>query len=247
MLDGLVTALRTLTVLPVPGNDAEDFSLSLYWFPLAGLLIGLVQALTAWIGMLSGMADFSSALLLLSGILLTRAIHVDGLADLADGFFGGKTKAARLRIMKDPSVGSFGVVALILLFLFKWIAISFLVSFGHYAWIISGVVLARFVQVVLASIMPYARQEEGTASGFVAGAGTRHVVVAGVLSCSIVGLLLHMQPLPIGIAVLSALLSAVFTGILAAKKIDGVTGDVLGASSELTETVVWYSALLLLR
>ncbi|MCW8797331.1 MAG: adenosylcobinamide-GDP ribazoletransferase [Prosthecochloris sp.] len=246
MLDGLVTAMRTLTVLSVPGKDADEFSRSLYWFPLVGLLLGLLQAALAWIGMVSQIPEFSAVLVLLSGVLLTRAIHADGLADLADGFFGGKTRESRLRIMKDPAVGSFGVIALILLFLFKWIALTRIVAHGQYEWIVSGIVLARFVQVVLASVMAYAREGEGTACRFVAGAGGWHVVVAALFSLLILVLVMKMQPLPIVVALLATAVSGSLTGMLAAKKIHGVTGDVLGASSEMTEALVWCSALLLL-
>ena len=236
---GLVTALRTLTLLPVPGRDAERFSRALYWFPVVGLLLGAIQAGTGYLIMLSGWKEVAGAAVLLGGVGVTRGIHADGFADVADGFFGGRDVERRLRIMKDPAVGSFGAMALILLFLFKWVVLVKLLSLGLYTWIVSGVMLARFVQVLLASALPYARRRSGTASGFVEGAGVSHIIVA--FSISLVALLIVSNGTLsfAGAAMVTAIFGACLTGFVSLKKINGVTGDVLGASSEVTEVLVW--------
>lgn len=236
---GLVTALRTLTVLPVPGKDAVRFSSSLHWFPVVGFLLGIVEAGFGYLVMLSGWSEIAAAGVLLVGVVVTRGIHADGFADVIDGFFGGTTVEARLRIMKDPAVGSFGAVALILLFLFKWVVLVRLLSLGLYVWIVAGVMLARLVQVIVASSLPYARSEGGTAAGFVEGAGALHIFVAILLS--VIGLVIvsNGMLLPGGIALFTALLSAGLTALVSLKKIRGVTGDILGASSEITEVLVW--------
>ena len=236
---GLVTALRTLTVLPVPGKDAVRFSSSLHWFPVVGFLLGIVEAGFGYLVMLSGWSEIAAAGVLFVGVVATRGIHADGFADVIDGFFGGATVEARLRIMKDPAVGSFGAIALILLFLFKWVVLVKLLSLGLYVWIVAGVMLARLVQVIVASSLPYARSEGGTAAGFVEGAGALHILVAVLLS--VIGLFVvsNGMLLPGGIALFTALLSAGLTALVSLKKIRGVTGDVLGASSEITEALVW--------
>lgn len=236
---GLVTALRTLTVLPVPGKDAVRFSSSLHWFPVVGFLLGIIEAGCGYLVMLSGWSEIAAAGVLLVGVVVTRGIHADGFADVIDGFFGGTTVEARLRIMKDPAVGSFGAIALILLFLFKWVVLVKLLSLGLYVWIVAGVMLARLVQVIVASSLRYARSEGGTAAGFVEGAGALHIFVAILLS--VIGLVIvsNGRLLPGGIALFTALLSAGLTALVSLKKIRGVTGDVLGASSEITEVLVW--------
>ena len=99
--------------------------------------------------------------------------------------------------------------------------------------------LARLVQVLLASSLPYARSESGTASGFVEGAGIPHIMVAFSVSVIILLIVSNGLMLPAGIAMLAALLGACLTGLVSWKKIRGVTGDVLGASSEITEVLVW--------
>lgn len=243
---GLVTALRTLTLLPVPGKDAARFSSALYWFPAVGLLLGALQATLSGVIMLFlGWEEFAAAAVLLAGIVLTRGIHADGFADVADGFFGGNSREERLRIMKDSAVGSFGATALMLLFLFKWVVLVKLLGLGLYSWIVAGVILARLAQVLLASSLSYARDEGGTASGFVEDAGARHIAVALLLAAGVVFFLFHFMFLPAAFAFLAAALAAGCMAMLASRKIGGVTGDVLGASSEITELLVWMTGALL--
>ena len=247
MLRGLVTALRTLTILPVPGRDAERFSDSLYWFPLAGLVIGTLEALLARFGVLAGWYEMAALLALGGGIVLTRGLHADGLADLADGFFGGRNREAALRIMKDPNVGSFGSLALMLVLLFKYVCLLELVRYQAFGTLTAGVMLARMGQVALAMWLPYARAEGGTATAFVEGAGWSHLFVA---LASAFALLLY----PVGFGweralflMASAFASTFALGLLSRRKIGGVTGDVLGACSELTEAFVWFAAMLSIR
>ena len=242
MLSGLVTALRTLTVLPVPGRESDTFSHSLYWFPVVGLLLGLVEGAIGYCGFRLGWNELSAALVLLGGIALSRGMHADGLADMADGFWGGKTKEAALRIMKDPSVGSFGAIALSATMLLKWAALLKLVGFGAFEFIAAGVLLARQVQVLLASALTYARSEGGTAQAFVSGAGALHIVVTSLLTMLFLVSLLHADLYALVTVVSAALLGALLTGWLSWRKIGGVTGDVLGAGSEITELFVWIAA-----
>ena len=242
MLNGLVTALRTLTILPVPGKDAERFSTALYWFPVAGFLIGSFQAAAASLVMFSGWSEAASAMVLLAGFVLTGGIHADGLADTADGFFCSGSKEKRLRIMKDPAVGSFGAIFRGMIILLKWIALTRLLESGLFQWIVAGAVLSRFVQVVLASSLPYARSGGGTASGFVEGAGWRHIGIT-LLLAGMLHFILLRDMVPAALVVLLVVLPA--AGILAffsRQRTGGVTGDVLGASSEMTEMLVWLTA-----
>ena len=241
----LVTALRTLTLLPVPGPDTLHFSRALYWFPVVGLLIGAIEAGFGYLIMFTGWPEVAAATVLLAGIAVTRGIHVDGFADTFDGFFGGRSAEERLRIMKDPAVGSFGAIALILLFLFKWIILEKILLLGLYGWIVSGSMLARMVQVLLASSLPYARAEGGKASGFVEGAGRSHIIFAILSSVSCLLLILNGMLIPAIIAFLSAVACACLAGIVSMRKIGGVSGDVLGASSEITEVTVWAAGVLL--
>jgi adenosylcobinamide-GDP ribazoletransferase len=247
MLRGLVTALRTLTILSAPGREAERFSDSLYWFSLVGLVVGTLEALLARLGVFAGWFEMAALFALGGGVVLTRGLHADGLADLADGFFGGRNREAALRIMKDPNVGSFGSLALILVMLFKYFCLLELARYQAFGTMIAGVMLARAGQVVLATWLPYARAEGGTATAFVEGAGWPHLIIA--LASAFVFLVY-----PVGFEwrralflIASALASALALGLLSRRKIGGVTGDVLGACSELTEAFVWFAAVLSIR
>lgn len=244
---GFVTALRTLSLLPVPGRDVAHFSTALYWFPLTGLLLGMLQAFTTFAVALSGWNELAGFVAVLSGILLTRGLHADGLADLADGFWGGKNPESALRIMKDPTIGSFGALALVLIMLLKWIAAVKLVELKAYESIVSGILLARWVQVVLASAMPYARSSGGTAQTFVTGAGKPHLFVSTLVSVFLLFLLMRADMQHVSVAFAAAGTAAIATGVSASRKIRGVTGDVLGAGSELAETAVWIACALFFR
>ncbi|MBV5304314.1 MAG: adenosylcobinamide-GDP ribazoletransferase [Chlorobium sp.] len=239
MLSGLVTATRTLTLLTVPGKDTENFSRSLYWFPVVGLLLGLMQAAFGYVGHLFAWNELAAALVVLGGMALTRGMHADGLADMADGFWGGKTREAALRIMKDPNVGSFGALALSALLLLKWIAILKLLEKGAFSVLVSGVLLARWVQVLLASYMPYARSEGGTAQAFVSGAGAPHIVVASTLTLFFLVPFFYLDLISFVVVISAAVVAGVMIAQLSYRKIGGVTGDVLGAGSEMTEVLVW--------
>jgi len=239
MLSGLVTAIRTLTVFTVPGKETEHFSRSLFWFPVVGLLLGVLLASLAWLGHFFAWNELTAALVVLGGMALTRGMHADGLADMADGFWGGKSREAALKIMKDPNVGSFGAIALAALLLLKWIAVLKLIEQAAFPVIFSGVVLARLVQVLLASSMPYARSEGGTAQAFVGGAGLPHSVVASTLTLMVLYPLFYQQVTLLFILIVAALLATAMIALLSYRKIGGVTGDVLGAGSEMTELFVW--------
>ena len=109
MLRELITAIRTLSILPVPGKGTEDLSSALSWFPVVGALLGGLLYLLALIA--SSVTDGRwpegvAAILLLAAVVLTRGLHLDGLADWADAFGGGQDRDHTLAIMKDPGTGA---------------------------------------------------------------------------------------------------------------------------------------------
>ena len=236
----LRTAVRTLTIIPIPGRDASDLSASLIWFPVVGLLLGLsLHGLALLSGVLvpGGWPEGTAFLVMATGIGLTGALHVDGLADWADGFFGAADRERALEIMKDSSLGTFGTVAILLTSMAKWIALTRLVTFGATAttWIVVAYILSRTVQADLAARLPYARKEGGTAAPFVG-----HSTASIRFSALLLGLALTMAICgPLGAAVwASAVIFSYGYGAWCQRRLGGVTGDVLGAASELSETAV---------
>ena len=239
---GFITAWRTLTVVRLPGRDAIRFADALPWFPIVGALLGLLVATAAWVAV--GGAHWP----LLAGVagcgllaLLTGGLHLDGLADGADGLYGNRTPARRLEIMKDPRVGAMGVVAIVFAVLVKAAAIARLAELGAWLWLVLPIVWARTAMAVLASCMPYARAD-GTARGFVADARPAHAVIAVLVALA---LTLPCAPGPaLGCAVLTALLIVLLRRIFQ-RAVGGITGDLLGFSCEFSETALFLALALM--
>ncbi|MFP6869109.1 MAG: adenosylcobinamide-GDP ribazoletransferase [Nitrospinota bacterium] len=239
---GLVTAFRTLTILPVPGRDAGEMASSLPWFPVVGGVLGsLFAALALVTNELSGghWPGGAAAAALAGGIVLTRAIHLDGLADWADGFGGGGDRKKTLAIMKDSATGVFGVTAIVAVLLIKWVSLARLVSAGAFVWIIAAAIISRGMQVEWAAWLSYARPEGGTAASFVNGARPSHRW--GALLGALVLLLLFCGPAG-GLALAGGWLAAKGYGLWCRRRLGGITGDLLGAGSELVEALILTAA-----
>ena len=233
---GFVTAVRTLTILPCPGKDTEDFAAALPYFPIVGALIGGLVAFTIWPLARIGWWDGAGVAGTIAAAWLTRGLHLDGLADTVDALGGGRTLEKRLAIMKDPHTGAFGVLAIASVMLLKVVALARLAAAPCCGPLVAApFIAARTAQVALAVLLPYARPEGGTAKGFVQNAKPAHLVVAALLSAALsfaVGR--YWGLLTLAAALLMALLLAAWLR----KTFGGVTGDLLGMASEVTETVL---------
>ena len=236
MIRGFITAMRTLTILPMPGKDAERMANALYYFPLVGALIGGLVTLVAWLmgNVLAWPVGAGVAGMFVSA-WITRGLHLDGLSDTVDGFYGAATRERRLEIMKDHHVGAFGVVAIVLVLLLKSAALSQLAIYGHWAWIPVPFILARLIQVLLAVTLPYARNEGGKAEAFVKQAGVSHFIVASILALVLCGLLIQLSGL--ALFVVTFLIGHLLARWMK-RAFGGVTGDLLGFSNELVECVL---------
>jgi len=192
---------------------------------LAAAHLLLAQALPALV---------AAGVVLALWIVLTGALHLDGLGDCCDGLYGGTTPAERLRIMKDPHAGAMAVIGIVVILMLKWAALanSPLMTRGRDLVLIAC--LGRYAMVVMGSTLPYARAEGGTAQEFVrhakgwalAGATLWSLVIAGWQGWRGLGLL--------G----AALLVALVLRWLFHRTLGGVTGDALGATCELTEATL---------
>lgn len=239
MIRGFITAMRTLTILPMPGKDAERMANALYYFPLAGALIGGLVTLVVW---------FLGSVLIwpvgagVAGVLIsswvTRGLHLDGLSDTVDGYYGAVIRERRLEIMKDHHVGAFGVVAIVLVLLMKAAALFQLAIYGHWAWIPVPFILARLIQVLLAVTLPYARNEGGTAEAFVKQAGVSHFIVASAGALILCGGLTQLGGL--ALFVITFLIGHLLAWWMK-RAFGGVTGDLLGFASELVESVLLFA------
>lgn len=228
-------AVRLLTIIPLAAGretGAREMALSPALFPLVGLGVGAVVAGVNWAASLAMPALPSAGLAVMAGAVLTGAVHLDGLADAADGLFGGRTPARRLEIMRDPHVGAFGVIAVGLALILKSGGISSLTAPHAWAGIVLAPALGRLAAVEVMTTFRYARAE-GTGSPY--GPGGKAVPrarlilpVAAVTSAAAAWLLAGPWGL-IALAVSAA--TGLAVGAFAARRLGGgVTGDVYGAA-----------------
>jgi adenosylcobinamide-GDP ribazoletransferase len=235
-LGGFVTAMRTLSIFPIPGRDADSMASSLPWFPVVGMILGGIVYMFGTILMQFIFSDWPEAtafILVSAGIYVTRGFHLDGLSDWADSFGAMNNRKRMLEIMKDSRVGAFGVMALVMVLLGEWIAITRLCRHDELIWIIAAYIVSRMSQVELAVTLPYARSEGGTSGAFVHEAKGSHRWIAFSLAIVLLFILFRWQ----GIAMLliGEVIRITF-GFWCKKRFGGVTGDLLGACSVIVES-----------
>ncbi len=230
---GLATAWRTLTAIPIPGGAGDSFAGALPWFPAVGLLLGMGAWLAAWLPASRGWAAGGGLLATLWLALATGGIHLDGLADTADGLYGRRTAARALEIMKDSRVGAMGVVAIVLTLPIKAGAIAHLAAAEAWHWLPIPVLMARYAMAQLICTQSYARAEGGTAAPFCDGARFARLAwiapIALALGAALAGLT-GVAALAVTVAVSGAL------GRWWRRRLGGITGDTLGFACETIET-----------
>lgn len=229
----LITALRTLTAIPVPGSDAASLADALPFFPAVGLLVGAIVTGLLYGLTFSGWTAGAGLVAMITGLWITRGLHVDGLADVTDALGGGRTRERRLEIMKDPHTGAFGVMAIVGDLMLKAAALACLAAMARWTLVLIPFVVSRTVQVMLAVSLPYARAEGGKAGGFVGPARPLHFILALVAALAIclavagaTGMILLLQGMILG----------VLLRVWMKRQFGGVTGDLLGLSNEVVET-----------
>ena len=227
-MNSLRTALSFLTVLPVGAGRAPAEGLGRAWYPAVGLLLGLVAAGAFRLGaaLTTPVLGAVAAVAVLAG--LTGALHLDGLADAADGLLGGATRERRLEIMRDPRVGSFGVVATALVLLGDVAALSGLSPWTALAALLTACALGRLAMVAVLLWLPYARQG---GLGTAAVGGRSLPDLAGALVAGAVPLALDWRHWLLAAGLVAA--SAAGAGALARSRVGGATGDVYGAVVEV--------------
>jgi adenosylcobinamide-GDP ribazoletransferase len=237
ILTDFVRGWRLLTAIPLPlvsQNPNRPAGFAAAYYPLVGLILGLLLA-----GGDRVLSPFLSnplvaALLLALWAGLTGLLHLDGFMDCCDGLLPPRDPARRLEIMKDSHVGAFGVVGVILLLLIKYNALASLPTPVRWPALLVTPTLARWAMVWAMARYPQARRE-GSGTFFTVGLGWTQVIVASVIAALVAltglggwGLLL--------LAV--TWLTTTLVASLAMARISGLSGDVYGAIGEITETVL---------
>lgn len=240
MIRSITTALRTLTILPIPGKDTDKFSSSLPFFPIAGGLIAAVVVLISEFILMAPDIHYLSGIILVGAtVLLTGALHIDGLADVADGFGGGKSKEHILEIFKDSRLGTFGVIAVIFDLLIKIVMYSWYYEKHNFLIITISLVWSRMFQAVALSFVTPATPTKGIASSFTGGKYKVQVIISFVLLVSFSFIICKNTIVFIPIVI--AFVSVVAFVLFCIKKITGITGDCIGAINELTEVSILFT------
>ncbi len=245
-MKSLLLALQFLTIIPVRVRDIETnkISESMIFFPLVGLLLGLILvSVNKWLHFLNLQQYSINIILVVSLIILTGGIHLDGLADTADAFLSRKNKEEMLKIMRDSQIGAMGALSLISILLLKIALISSFNVFLKIAALLLMCVLSRWAMVWLMFLFPYAR-EEGKAKIFINGINFRIFLLATVITFICVILVWQLK----GILVMGmTAISGYLIGKFIKRKLGGITGDTLGAINEIVEIIVLFSLLIIQR
>lgn len=224
----MLSALAFLTV--VPGDHGPD-ERTLRWFPLVGAGIGGVLALVWTVAAELWTPGVAAILVVATDLVLTGMLHVDGLADTADGLLPHLDRPRRLDVMRTPDVGAFALAVVPTVLLARWAALAS--DRIEPEALIAVWAASRTLMAVAPAVVPYAR-ESGLASPFVRGArrwfGVWLVPVAVLLAAAhqLTGLVALVVGLAVGCGTLA----------LARRRVGGFTGDVLGAAAVLAETAL---------
>lgn len=253
------TAAQFLTRLPTPAVrdfDPSSLSRSVRYFPLVGVLIGLVNVGAWGLSSLRLPASVSIGLMLAVSAVLTGALHEDGFADACDGFGGGTTPDRVLAIMKDSRIGAYGAIGIVMMLGLKWSTLNAMPAVSLPLLVVSAHMVSRWCATALIWRLPYVRVEaDAKAKPFAHGQGGGDWLLSGVIGlvalCVVavcvagvlgVPLLEHdavaAGALPLracGTALLTAAVITLLAGVYIRQRIGGYTGDCLGAVQQLSE------------
>lgn len=248
-----LTAVQFFTRIPVPawvGHSAQQLDQAARYFPLVGICVGLLAAATLWLCAQVLPLPLAVGLSMAASILVTGAFHEDGLSDFADGMGGSHSKEKALEIMKDPRVGAYGVITLVLVLLLKYQAL--LALCGAHSLLFTGAALigAHGVsRLMAASIMLAQRyiRDDDSARAKPAAQPLSHTsfAIALITGAAALDILFAASPHPSSVlaAIAAAFLMRVYLAWLLQKRLGGYTGDCLGAVQQLSE-LAFYLGLL---
>lgn len=228
------TGLLSRLPLPVDPEAAQARGARAAWaYPLAGIAVAVIACVIGEAALRAGLPEaLAAGLVLATVVIVTGAMHEDGLADSADGLWGGWDKVRRLEIMKDSHIGAYGVLALVLSLGLRWGALAVIMQSGA-MWpvLIGAAALSRAGMVGVMHALPNARA--GGLSQSVGRPSSTTALIAAGLAVAI-WLLVYTALWPL----VAAVVAAVACALVARAKIGGQTGDILGATQQITEIAV---------
>ena len=246
MIHRFLIAVQFLTRLPVPrslNSSENNIGKAAAFFPLVGVIVGGGAALV-FLGLQRILPLPASVFCaIVFAAFLTNGFHEDGLADSFDGFGGGWTKDRVLEIMRDSRIGTYGTLALIFVILGKLNFLSVLPQGQIWRWLVVAHTASRWTILPLCAWLPYARAE-GQGKLVAKRVGALQIIT-GTVTLLLVLILLPLQAALV--ALLATSLVTLLSGLYFRARIQGITGDCLGAANQLTEVGLYLAAVILLR
>lgn len=233
---GVLWALRFLTIIPLPGRKASpgEVGRSLAYFPVAGAIIGLILALLNWLLGFILPLTLARILLIVSLVIISGGLHLDGFVDTCDAMVGGRTVRERWRVMKDSRVGAFGIIGVSLLLLVKYAALNGVPSDWFVPTLVLMPVLSRWSMVYVIFAYPYAKPS-GLGRVF-----KNEASLTGFLVATVITLAIAVMPaqLPGLIIMFGLWIMVTAVAFFLNTRFGGLTGDTYGAINEVAEVLV---------
>lgn len=238
-------ALKFLTIIPIPwrrGASPEELGRSIGYFPVVGIIIGLILAGLNWLLGLLLPSIVVNALLIASMVVISGALHLDGFVDTCDGIAGHKTVEDRWRVMHDSRAGAFGIVGVFLLLLIKYVSLNSVPENLLMVTLVLMPVVSRWAMVYTVFAYPYARPV-GLGKIFKQETSWQRFTIATLITLAVaIGLarLANMTYFYLAGLVIMLSIWVIVVGMAAylKRKFSGLTGDTYGAISEVTEVCV---------
>jgi adenosylcobinamide-GDP ribazoletransferase len=246
MIKNFITALQFLTIFTINKKheiEENDLARSMSYFPLIGFLVGVILVNADKLFVVIALPQTISTLLILFiSVLVTRALHVDGLADTLDGLMGGRDHVSRLAIMKDSRLGTAGVLGIFFSLFMKYLCLNSLIETDRVAVLLTAPVLGRWSQTFMVFNTNYGR-ENGIGKAFVGHIRSSSLVAASLLAAGLTAFVvmrLDIHSVLLFVSVLCGVLLLTYLGkSYLTRKLRGVTGDAIGAMNELNEVLVF--------
>nr|WP_275888437.1 adenosylcobinamide-GDP ribazoletransferase [Desulfobulbus alkaliphilus] len=246
--------LQFMTRYPIPLRiefTAQRFVQGMKWMPLIGLLVALPAAIVFAVADAVLGRELGAIAAVIVLITVTGGLHLDGIGDTADGLFCCRPRERMLEIMRDSSLGTNGVVAIVLAILLKYIFLHNIPATGALLAVLAAPVLGRMALTWHSAVARYAREERGIGE-YVNRTGPAQAVAATLVSLGLVTGILFVGGVPavllpwmvLGLHLPPILLAILFAAYLK-KHLGGITGDTIGASIELAELLSFFVFLLL--
>lgn len=232
-----LAALQFLTIISIPWQreaKPEELGRSAGYFPVVGLIIGLILAGLNWLFGLVLPSAVANALLIVSLVVLSGALHLDGFVDTCDGIAGHKPVEERWQVMHDSRAGGFGIIGVVLLLLVKYVSLNSIPGPLLVTALVLMPVVGRWAMVYAIFGYPYAKPS-GLGAAFKQGTNWPWLTMATLITLAIVVILAQLA----GLAIM--FLAWIITVAMAAyfkRKFSGLTGDTYGAINEVSEVGV---------